>query len=89
MASPKSPLASYLWTMSKLELLKIGCGQFLCKSPPWLFQCQSYLPLKFEKVSDHGEFRQLTQAGVISSVPLSFFSSGGEGTVSVGFLSLP
>ncbi len=29
------------------------------------------------------------KAGVISSVPLSFFSSGGKGMVSIGFLSLP
>jgi hypothetical protein len=29
------------------------------------------------------------KAGVMSSVPLSFFSSGGTGMVSVGFLSLP
>jgi hypothetical protein len=28
-------------------------------------------------------------AGVMASVPLSFFSSGGEGMVSIGFLSLP
>ncbi len=29
------------------------------------------------------------KAGVMSSVPLSFFSSGGKGMVSIGFLSLP
>ncbi len=29
------------------------------------------------------------KVGFMSSVPLSFFSSGGEGMVSVGFLSLP
>ncbi len=29
------------------------------------------------------------KAGVMSSVPLSFFSSGGTGMVSIGFLSLP
>jgi hypothetical protein len=29
------------------------------------------------------------KAGVMASVPLSFFSSGGKGTISIGFLSLP
>jgi hypothetical protein len=35
----------------------------------------------------HGSVK--LKAGVISSVPLSFFSVGGEGMVSIGFLSLP
>ena len=29
------------------------------------------------------------KAGVMASVPLSFFSSGGKGMISIGFLSLP
>ena len=29
------------------------------------------------------------KAGVMASVPLSFFSFGGKGMVSIGFLSLP
>ncbi len=45
------------------------------------------MPLKFEKVSDVN-FVKL-KAGVMSSVPLSFFSSGGKGMISIGFLSLP
>ncbi len=42
---------------------------------------------KREKVSDVNSVK--LKAGVMSSVPLSFFSSGGTGMVSVGFLSLP
>jgi hypothetical protein len=43
--------------------------------------------LKIEKVTDVNSVE--LKAGVMSSVPLSFFSSGGEGMVSVGSLSLP
>jgi hypothetical protein len=43
--------------------------------------------LKFEKVTDVNSVK--LNAGVMASVLLSFFSSGGEGMVSVGFLSLP
>ena len=52
----------------------------------WLSE-KTTLPLKFEKVSDVNSVK--LKAGVMSSVPLSFFSSGGTGMVSVGFLSLP
>ena len=45
------------------------------------------LSLKFEKVSDMSSVK--LKAGVMASVPLSFFSSGGTGMVSVGFLSFP
>ncbi len=45
------------------------------------------MPVKFEKVSDVSSVKLKT--GVMSSVPLSFFPSGGKGIVSVGFLSLP
>ena len=45
------------------------------------------LPLKFEQVSDVNSVK--LKAGVMASVPLSFFSSGVEGMVSIGFLSLP
>ncbi len=48
---------------------------------------ETTLPLKFEKVSDVNSVKLM--AGVMASVPLSFFSSGGKGMVSVGFLSLP
>jgi hypothetical protein len=44
------------------------------------------LHLKFEKVSDVSSVK--LKAGIMSSVPLSFFSSGGIGMISVGFLSL-
>ena len=56
------------------------------KFEDWLAE-KTTLPLKFEKVSDVNSVK--LKAGVMSSVPLSFFSSGGEGMVSVGFLSLP
>ncbi len=53
----------------------------------WLSEKTTPLPLKFEKVSDVNSVK--LKAGVMSSVPLSFFSSGGKGMVSVRFLSLP
>jgi WD40 repeat protein len=56
------------------------------KFEDWLTE-KSTLPLKFEKVSDVNSVQ--LKAGVVSSVPLSFFSSGGKGMVSIGFLSLP
>ena len=43
--------------------------------------------LKIEKVTDVNSVK--LKAGVMSSVPLSFFSSGGKGKISIGFLSLP
>jgi hypothetical protein len=45
------------------------------------------LPLKFENVSDVNSVK--LKAGVMASVALSFFSSGGKGMISIGFLSLP
>jgi hypothetical protein len=48
------------------------------------------LPLlsKFENVSDVNSVK--LNAGVMASVPFSFFSSaGGKGMISIGFLSLP
>ena len=41
----------------------------------WLSE-KTTLPLKFEKVSDVNSVK--LKAGVMSSVPLSFFSSGGK-----------
>ena len=55
------------------------------KFEDWLTE-KSTLSLKFEKVSDVNSVK--LKAGVVSSVPLSFFSSGGKGMVSIGFLSL-
>ena len=43
--------------------------------------------LKFEKVSDVNSVK--LKGGVMSSVPLSFFSVGGKGMVSVFIVSLP
>jgi hypothetical protein len=43
--------------------------------------------IKFEKVSDVNSAK--LKAGVMASVPLSFFSVGGIGMVSFDFLSLP
>ena len=59
--------------------------QEIKKFEDWL--SEKTLPLEFEKVSDVNSVK--LKAGVMSSVPLSFFSSGGEGMVSIGFLSLP
>ena len=42
--------------------------------------------LKIEKVTDVNSVK--LKAGFMSSVPLSFFSSGGKGMISIGFLSL-
>jgi hypothetical protein len=53
------------------------------KFEDWLSEA---VPLKFEKVSDMSSVK--LKAGVMASVPLSFFSSGGEGMVSIGFLSV-
>ena len=52
----------------------------------WLSE-KTTLPLKFEKVSDVNSVK--LKAGVMSSVPLSFFSVGGKGMVSVFIVSLP
>ena len=52
----------------------------------WLSE-KTTLPLKFEKVSDVSSVK--LKASVMSSVPLSFFYSGGIGMLSIGFLSLP
>jgi hypothetical protein len=43
---------------------------------------------RLEKVNSDVNSVKLN-AGVIASVPLSFFSVGGKGMVSIGFLSLP
>ena len=43
--------------------------------------------LKIEKVTDVNSVK--LKAGVMSSVPLSFFSSCGKGTISICFVSLP
>jgi hypothetical protein len=53
------------------------------KFEDWLTE-KSTLPLKFEKVSVVNSVK--LKAGVMSSVPLSFFSSCGKGMVSIGFL---
>ena len=50
-------------------------------------QIANQVDLKIEKVTDVNSVK--LKAGDMSSVPLSFFSSGGEGMVFVGFLSLP
>ena len=42
--------------------------------------------LKIEKVTDVNSVK--LKAGVMASVPLSFFSSGGKGMVSIGFFYL-
>ncbi len=52
----------------------------------WLSE-KTTLPLQFEKVSDVNSVK--LKAGVMSSVPLSFFSVGGKGMVSVFIVSLP
>jgi hypothetical protein len=54
------------------------------KFEDWLTE-RSTLPLKFEKVSVVNSVK--LKAGVVSSVPLSFFSSGSKGMISIGFLS--
>jgi hypothetical protein len=56
------------------------------KFKDWLSE-KTTLPLKFEKVSDVNSVK--VKAGVMASVPLSFFSVGGKGMVSICFLSLP
>ncbi len=56
------------------------------KFEDWLTE-KSTLPLKFEKVSDVNSVKLM--AGVMASVPLSFFSYGSKGMISIGFLSLP
>ncbi len=56
------------------------------KFEDWLTE-KTTLPLKFEKFSDVNSVK--LKAGVMSSVPLSFFSSGGKSMISIGFLSLP
>ena len=45
------------------------------------------LTLQIATVSDVNSVKLM--AGVMASVPLSFFSSGFEGMVPIGFLSLP
>ncbi len=54
------------------------------KFEDWMSE-KTTLPLKFEKVVSSFKLK----AGVMASVPLSVFSDGGKGTVSIGFLSLP
>jgi hypothetical protein len=56
------------------------------KFEDWLTE-KSTLPLKFEKVSNVNSVKLM--AGVMASVPLSFFSYGSKGMISIGFLSLP
>ena len=53
----------------------------------WSVREKTTLPLTFEKVSDVNSVK--LKAGVMSSVPLSFFSVGGKGMVSVFIVSLP
>jgi WD40 repeat protein len=55
------------------------------KFEDWLSEKQTW-PLKFEMVSDVSSVK--LKAGVMSSVPLSFFSSGGKGMVFIGFWSV-
>ncbi len=55
------------------------------KFEDWLSE-KSTLPLKFEKVSDVSSVK--LKAGVMSSVPLSFFSVGGEAMVFFLYLLL-
>ncbi len=54
------------------------------KFEDWLTE-RSTLPLKFEKVRVVNSVK--LKAGFMSSDPLSFFSSGGKGMISIGFLS--
>ena len=56
------------------------------KIEDWLSEKTTSGPLKFEKVSDVSSVK--LKAGVMSSVPLSFFSVGGKGMVSVFVLYL-
>ena len=56
------------------------------KFEDWLAE-KTTLPLKFEKVIDVSSVK--LKSCVMSSVPLSFFSVGGKGIVSVFIVSLP